>query len=46
MGAVVGLLRLAPALIAFAVDRLEQRKQATLLSARTVAYQPESIAGG
>jgi iron(III) transport system permease protein len=38
MGAVVGLLLLAPALLSFAVDRLVQRKQIALLSARAVPY--------
>ncbi|WP_284735619.1 putative 2-aminoethylphosphonate ABC transporter permease subunit [Dongia deserti] len=39
MGAVVGLLLLAPAILSFAVDRLVQRKQVALLSARAVPYQ-------
>ena len=40
MGAVVGLLLLAPAVLSFAVDRMVQRKQVALLSARAVPYQP------
>lgn len=39
MGAVVGLLLLAPAILSFAVDRLVQRKQVALLSARAVPFQ-------
>ena len=39
MGAVVGLLLLAPAILSFVVDRLVQRKQVALLSARAVPYQ-------
>jgi len=41
MGAVVGLILLAPAVLAFAVERLIQRKQVALLSARAVPYQPK-----
>lgn len=40
MGAVVGLVLLLPALIAFLVDRHVQRKQVALLSARSVPYSP------
>lgn len=40
MGAVVGLLLLFPAVISFAVDRLVQRRQVALLSARAVPFQP------
>ncbi|MFD1300076.1 putative 2-aminoethylphosphonate ABC transporter permease subunit [Methylobacterium marchantiae] len=39
MGAVVGLLMLVPAILAFAVDRLIQRRQSSLLSARSVPYE-------
>ena len=39
MGAVVGLVLLLPAVLAFAVDRLVQRRQTALLSSRAVAYQ-------
>ncbi|WP_374656292.1 putative 2-aminoethylphosphonate ABC transporter permease subunit [Dongia sp.] len=41
MGAVVGLLLLLPALISFAADRIVQRKQVALLSARAVPLQPK-----
>jgi iron(III) transport system permease protein len=40
MGAVVGLLLLAPAVLSFAVERLVQRREAALLSARAVAFEP------
>jgi iron(III) transport system permease protein len=40
MGAVVGLVLLLPAVLAFAVDRAVQRRQAALLSARAVPYAP------
>ena len=40
MGAVVSVILLIPALIAFSIDRLVQRRQVALLSARSVAYQP------
>src|SRR5690606_22967237 len=39
MGAVVGLLLLFPAVISFTVDRLVQRRQVALLSARAVPYR-------
>lgn len=41
MGAVVGLFLLFPAVISFAVDRLVQRKQVALLSARAVPLDPK-----
>lgn len=41
MGAVVSVILLVPAVIAFAVDRIVQRKQVALLSARAVPYQPK-----
>ncbi len=41
MGAVVGLLLLLPAVLSFAVDRIIQRKQVALLSARAVPLQPK-----
>jgi len=41
MGAVVSVVLLIPAVIAFAVDRLVQKKQVSLLSARSVPYQPK-----
>src|SRR3954447_20227562 len=40
MGAVVGMVLLAPAALAFAVDRLVQRKQVALLTARAVPLEP------
>ncbi len=41
MGAVVAVVLLLPAVIAFVADRLVQRKQVALLSARAVPYQPK-----
>ncbi|HXH03243.1 MAG TPA: putative 2-aminoethylphosphonate ABC transporter permease subunit [Candidatus Competibacteraceae bacterium] len=41
MGAVVGMLLLIPAVLAFAVDRAVQRRQVALLSARAVPYAPQ-----
>jgi iron(III) transport system permease protein len=41
MGAVVGLVLLAPAVLAFIVDRRIQSKQVALLSARAVPLQPK-----
>ena len=41
MGAVVGLILLVPAVLAFGVDRVVQRKQVALLSARAVPYVPK-----
>ena len=40
MGAVVSVVLLVPAVLAFTVDRIVQRKQVALLSARAVAYEP------
>lgn len=40
MGAVVSVVLLIPALMAFTVDRLVQKKQVALLSARSVPYEP------
>ena len=40
MGAVVSVVLLIPALIAFSVDRYIQKKQVALLSSRSVTYQP------
>ncbi len=40
MGAVVSVVLLVPALMAFTVDRIVQRKQVALLTARSVAYEP------
>src|SRR4029077_3179453 len=45
MGAVVGFLLLAPAVIAFALDRYVQRRQVALLSARAVPLAPGRNAG-
>ena len=41
MGAVVAVVLLTPAIIAFSVDRFVQRKQVALLSASAVPYQPK-----
>lgn len=41
MGAVVSVVLLLPAVIAFVVDRIVQRKQVALLSARAVPLQPK-----
>jgi iron(III) transport system permease protein len=41
MGAVVGILLLLPAVLSFAVDRMVQRKQFAILSARAVPLQPK-----
>ena len=40
MGAVVGMVLLVPAVLAFFVDRLVQRQQVALLSARAVPLSP------
>lgn len=39
-GAVVGMILLVPAVLAFAVDRIVNRRQVALLSTRAVPYQP------
>jgi len=41
MGAVVGLVLLAPAAFAFIADRIVQRKQVAMLSARAVPFEPK-----
>lgn len=41
MGAVVSVILLFPAVLAFAVDRLMQKRQVALLSARAVPYIPK-----
>ncbi len=41
MGAVVSVVLLIPAVIAFGIDRLVTRKQVALLSARAVPYRPK-----
>jgi iron(III) transport system permease protein len=40
MGAVVGFILLIPAVVAFAADRITQRRQVALLSARAVPLEP------
>jgi iron(III) transport system permease protein len=45
MGAVVGLLLLLPAVLAFFVDQVMQRRQSALLSARAVPYSPQPSTG-
>ncbi len=40
-GAVVALVLLAPALLTFVVDRIVQRRQTSMLSARAVPYAPK-----
>ncbi len=41
MGAVVSVVLLVPALIAFTIDRFVQKRQVALLSTRSVPYQPK-----
>jgi iron(III) transport system permease protein len=41
MGAVIGLLLLAPALISFAADRITQRRQQAMVSSRAVPLDPK-----
>ncbi len=41
MGAVVSVVLLIPALLAFTIDRQVQKKQVALLSARSVVYEPK-----
>ncbi|WP_169546011.1 putative 2-aminoethylphosphonate ABC transporter permease subunit [Sneathiella aquimaris] len=41
MGAVVSVVLLVPAILAFMVDRFVQRKQVAMLTARAVPYQPK-----
>lgn len=45
MGAVVGMVLLVPALLAFVADRLVQRKQVALMSARSVPFTPKPNPG-
>ncbi|MCP5089108.1 MAG: putative 2-aminoethylphosphonate ABC transporter permease subunit [Rhodobacteraceae bacterium] len=40
MGAVVSVVLVIPAILAFGIDRMVQSKQVALLSARSVPYQP------
>jgi iron(III) transport system permease protein len=44
-GAVVALILLAPALLTFAVDRIVQKKQTSMLTARAVPYAPAPSRG-
>ena len=41
MGAVVSFILLIPAVVAFSVDRIVQKKQVALISARAVPYEPK-----
>src|ERR1044072_7878947 len=41
MGAVVGMILLSPAVLAFTIDRIVQRRQVALLSARAVPLEPK-----
>jgi iron(III) transport system permease protein len=41
MGAVVSVVLLVPAVVAFTIDRLVQRRQVALLSSRAVPYAPK-----
>ncbi len=41
MGAVVSVVLLIPALLAFTIDRIVQKKQVAQLSARSVPYEPK-----
>jgi iron(III) transport system permease protein len=45
MGAVVGMILLAPAVLAFVIDRMVQRRQVALLSARAVPLVPKQHFG-
>ena len=45
MGAVVSVVLLIPAVLAFAVDRIVQRRQVALLSSRAVALEPKPNRG-
>ncbi len=45
MGAVVSVVLLIPALFAFTIDRIVQKKQVALLSARAVPYEPKPSRG-
>ena len=41
MGAVVGMILLVPAVLAFVIDRRTQKRQSAMLSARAVPYEPK-----
>jgi iron(III) transport system permease protein len=43
MGAVVGFVLLIPAVVAFAADRIVQRRQVALVSARAVPLEPRPV---
>jgi iron(III) transport system permease protein len=45
MGAVIGFLLLAPAVISFAADRITQRRQQSMVSARAVPLDPKPRPG-
>jgi iron(III) transport system permease protein len=45
MGAVVSVVLLVPAVIAFAIDRMMQNRQVALLSSRAVPYAPKPSRG-
>jgi iron(III) transport system permease protein len=45
MGAVVSVMLMIPAVLAFGVDRLVQRRQVAMLSARAVPYAPKPSRG-
>jgi iron(III) transport system permease protein len=45
MGAVVGMMLLLPAVLAFTADRIVQRRQIAVLSARAVPLEPQPSAG-
>jgi len=45
MGAVVGLVLLLPAVAAFVIDHIVQRRQQALLTARSVPYQAKPVRG-
>jgi iron(III) transport system permease protein len=45
MGAVVSVVLLVPALVAFSIDRIMQGKQVAALSSRAVPYQPKPSRG-
>jgi iron(III) transport system permease protein len=45
MGAVVSVVLLVPAILAFVVDQIVQKKQVAMLSARAVPYAPKPSAG-
>jgi iron(III) transport system permease protein len=45
MGAVVSVVLLVPALLAFSIDRMMQKRQVALLSSRAVPYAPKPSRG-